>query len=231
MIETLQIFSPAECTQIRTTVYELRNLWMPREHELPLYTLSAASYIDAARSFSFYCELAASHNPVLKQNFGWIYERLGEALSQHLQAPVSYSEQYALPGFHVFLMHPLFRQPVASVHCDLQYRLLDWGPAEAVDWTRPLSFTISISLPPSGAGLNVWDLEHNEWKNMSHMERQYATKAATRVFVPYETGKLVLHSGHQVHQIAPMTNAEAEDERITLQGHAILRENVWQVYW
>ena len=54
----------------------------------------------------------------------------------------------------------------------------------------------------------------------------------TRTLHPYEPGKLVLHSGHSIHQIAPSHYAERSDARITLQCHAIrAADGVWKVYW
>ena len=49
-----------------------------------------------------------------------------------------------------------------------------------------------------------------------------------------EGRRLVLHSGHLVHQIAPTRGLEAgnpADTRATLQGHAIRCGDTWSVYW
>ena len=48
--------------------------------------------------------------------------------------------------------------------------------------------------------------------------------------VPYRVGMAVCHSGHRLHQIASHDFAPG-DERITLQGHGIMRKGVWQLYW
>ena len=49
--------------------------------------------------------------------------------------------------------------------------------------------------------------------------------------IQYTEGVLMLHSGHLLHQIAPATNMQPSDRRITLQGHAVPRDGVYQVHW
>lgn len=233
MIDRLDVLSESDCAAIRSVVYELRSLWIPRNRQFPFFTLAAASYLDAPPpgSLSEYCRMAAMHNSILKDRLGWLYERLQQALDQHLKAPAAYTEPYALPGFHVFLAHEFFRKSVASIHCDLQYQLLDWSPADPADANHPLSFTLSIALPKSGAGLNIWDLDQNEIAGLSSWQLNSLIQTRRKVFVPYEVGSMILHSGHSVHQIAPMTATQPGEERITLQGHAVQRQGTWQIYW
>jgi hypothetical protein len=50
-------------------------------------------------------------------------------------------------------------------------------------------------------------------------------------YVPYFPGVLVLHSGQQLHQIAPMSKIHPGDERITLQGHGFWHAGAWHLYW
>jgi len=47
----------------------------------------------------------------------------------------------------------------------------------------------------------------------------------------YQPGTLVLHSGHMLHQIAPVPSVEPDDERIALQGHGIFYDGGWKLYW
>jgi hypothetical protein len=42
---------------------------------------------------------------------------------------------------------------------------------------------------------------------------------------------MVLHSGHQLHQIAPAPKLVEGDERLTLQAHAVPATDGWIVYW
>lgn len=233
MIAELDLLKETECSEIRTLVHDLRHSWIQRYQTYPFYTLATASYLDAAwpHAFQYYCQKAETTNQFLSPPLESIHSRIESVLEAHLGAPVRRHEQYALPGFHIFLAHDIFRQSVASIHCDLQHQLLDWGPPEYVDWEHPLSFTISISLPKSGAGLNIWNVHHDELTGLSKFEREALFQTREKQFVRYRTGGMVLHSGLSVHQIAPMPDAQPGEERITLQGHAILAQGIWQVYW
>jgi hypothetical protein len=42
---------------------------------------------------------------------------------------------------------------------------------------------------------------------------------------------MMLHSGHILHQIAPVAETDPEDERITLQGHGLYCAGTWFLYW
>jgi hypothetical protein len=48
---------------------------------------------------------------------------------------------------------------------------------------------------------------------------------------PYVRGELILHSGHQLHRIAPVPDVAPDDLRITLQGHGRSMRGAWHVYW
>ena len=233
MFERLHVLSESDCGEIRAVVYDLRDQWIPRNKQFPFFTLATASYLDAATpgTCTSYCEMAAVYNSILKNRLSWLYGRLQQALAQHLGDPANYAEPFALPGFHIFLAHEFFRKNVASVHCDLQYQLLDWGAPELVDFSRPISFTLAISLPRSGAGLNLWDLQQKEIAGLSSWQLQMLIETRRKTHIPYEVGSMILHSGHSVHQIAPMTAVEPGEERITFQGHAVLRQGAWQIYW
>ena len=233
MIERLNVLSEFECSEIRARLFELRDRWISRNQHLPIFTLAAASYMDAAPpgSPAAYYRSASRHNGILKDSFGELYERLFSALSEHLHAPVTHCERFALPGFHIFFAHPYFEKPVAPIHCDLQYQLLGWENPHSIDISRPLSFTLAIALPRAGAGLKIWDLDQNELEGLSSWQQKSLYDTRKKTYVPYEVGSMILHSGHTAHQIAPMTETIAGEERITLQGHAILGEGTWQLYW
>lgn len=175
-----------------------------------------------------YYRSASRHNSILKESFAGLYERVFNALSEHLHAPVRHCERFAVPGFHIFFAHPYFEKPVAPIHCDLQYQLLDW---ENPNISHPLSFTLAIALPHAGAGLKIWDLDQKELEGLSAWQQKSLFDTRKQTYVPYEVGSMILHSGNTAHQIAPMTGTTPGEERITLQGHAILSDGTWQLYW
>ena len=150
---------------------------------------------------------------MLREPFQWLYDQISDLLAQTLEGSVGYPEKLALPGFHVFLSARVFEHSVAPVHRDLQYKLLDWDcPNGELDSSEVLSFTVAIALPEAGGGLNVWDDE-------------------TVVYIPYRKGCLLLQYGNALHQIAPTARVQPGDERITLQGHGLLRRGIWNLYW
>ncbi|MFT3772471.1 MAG: hypothetical protein QM820_44320 [Minicystis sp.] len=227
----LPILAPDECEDVRAAVHEMRAAWRQRHPALPFYTLGAASYMDAAEDKPAYYEGARRDNPTLRARFGALYQRIAQAIAGHLGGEVVLRDDFALPGFHIFLSDPAFAQPLASIHRDLQYRLLDWRPEEEADFEHPISFTLPLRLPARGGGMFLWDLYHHEIEGLSQTEMARLIRSRPRRFFPYEVGKMVLASGHRVHQIAPYKEPSPDDERITLQGHGIRTRAGWNLYW
>lgn len=230
-ISSLSAFTPEECQSVRSIVYELKEYWVQRNSFVPFYTLGAASYIDAARDQQDYYTKAQRYNFILRDRLGWLYERLADTLTQFLKAPTSYQHSLALPGFHVYLSCKFFEQSIASIHFDLQYQLVNWELIDQTDFSNPISFTLAISLPKNGGGLQLWELSHQEMMEIPQSELKQFLSSSTKHYYPYQIGQIVLHSGHTLHQIAPGKNLQPDDDRITLQGHALFSQGHWQLYW
>lgn len=231
-VDDIEMLTLEECEQVQAEVLKLRQWWIPRNPPLPFYTLGAASYIDAAaRGSAHYRMLAGSNNPILASTFAWLQQRLCEAMGKALGEPFDFTPGLALPGFHIFLAHPAFaEEDVASAHWDLQFRQIDWLPEDEPDFTAPLSFTLPVSLPQSGAGLNIWEVSHEEAGMLSTQDRERRRQQLHCQYHPYEIGRMVLHSGLYLHQIAPMGVLPGEN-RITYQGHALRFAGRWRLYW
>jgi hypothetical protein len=181
-----------------------------------------------------YFEKAARLNPVLEKNFGWLYAKLTRSLGEHLGGECAFEPRAGRPGFHVFLPVPLFQRSLASIHVDLQYELLDWSGHKQPDFSNPMSFTLSVVLPRRGGGLHTWDVPYEALRGLSRDEIVRLVSSRPPEFRPYASGGVVLHSGHTLHQIAPLPDIEpgdARDARITLQGHAIRSDGTWWLYW
>jgi hypothetical protein len=230
-IARLQLLSRDECHAVRAAIVELRPCWEQRSPEYPFFTLGAASYLDAPGDRRRYHAKAREMNPLLARHFGWLYQKLADLLASHFGAPVTYPAELALPGCHIYLSHPVFERPIASIHCDTQYRLLDWTGVTPADFKAAMSFTLSIALPQCGAGLRVWPVHHDEiaGENLQALVRRAGNKSPD--YFRYELGQLALHSGHMVHQAAPAERLIESDERMTLQGHALLCQGSWMLYW
>jgi hypothetical protein len=230
----VELLSPQECLEVRSLVHQLKKSWLKRAPSLPFYTLGTASYFHTVSEnpTGKYDAVIDRYNPLLWEHFSWLYERLADALTQKLAAPVHYpKERLALPGFHIFLAHKVFEQPMAAIHRDLQYKQHKWEPEAAADFSNPISFTLAIALPKSGAGMNIWNLHHDEVDKLPQAEIDRLLPTRKQYFHAYELGKFALHSGLFLHQIAPIKNLQPGDERITLQGHGLFFNGAWHLHW
>ena len=229
-VERVPMLTANECTAILDKVHTLETLWI-RRAEPPFFSLGAASYLDAQSGEDDYYALARRFNGILRDNFCWLYDRVASGLEKHLNACACYAPRFALPGFHIFQAAAAFADSTGCLHCDLQYQKLDWTDYATPDFSDPLSFTLAIALPNAGGGLQVWNIEHGEIIGKSLEEMRAVFKSRECRYESYRVGEMIVHSGHTVHQIAPMASMVASDERVTLQGHGIKSGGVWYLYW
>jgi hypothetical protein len=229
IVADVPVLAASECDRVRDTVHDLRAHWISRSPLFPFYTLGAASYLDG-RNYPSYRQLMERQNPVLREHFSWLYERVEAHLSEELGAPAACTARLALPGFHVYLSSKAFEKPVASIHIDTQYSFHDWSGYDA-DLSNPISFTVSIALPSSGGGLNTWDISKAEMAVRSKESFREVLRTRPIVYHGYQRGHMALHSGHLLHQAAPGKDLTPSDERITVQGHGMLVDGVWELYW
>lgn len=227
----LEILDEAECVETRRLVVASRNFWVQRG-PLPFFTLGAATYLDiVADDRHDYARLAGKLNPLLSARFGWLHDRVFRALETALGDAVMPAPGLALPGFHVFLAHPAFTQPLASVHLDLQYGKHPWAALGRPNFDTPISFTLAVTLPAAGGGLNVWPQGIDDTRRLTDLDMAALIQRQAPHYLPYSAGSLVVHDGHLVHQIAPPAQLTPGDERITLQGHALNCGGCWYAYW
>ena len=230
-LENIPVLSEDECAKVRQQIFDLRENWVQRHPDVPFYTLGTASYLDAnGGHYADYLEKKENSNPVLIEHFTWLYDRIAERAATELGGPTRYDDRLARPGFHVYLANPAFGQPVAKIHCDLQYQSINWSGFSVSKDESHLSFTISIALPACGGGLNYWNVEHTEAKNDPTSAKQKFDQNKP-MFHPYAQGHMVIHSGQMIHQASIMKDVQPSDERITVQGHGIRLDDGWLLYW
>ncbi|MGK0186197.1 MAG: hypothetical protein ACI9R3_001980 [Verrucomicrobiales bacterium] len=232
-LDNAHVLDSEECTKLRQQIFDLREHWVQRHPQVPFYTLGTASYLDAnGGQYASYLTKKEATNPILIDHFTWFYDRVLERASALLNAPACYDDRLARPGFHVYLANPAFGQPVAKIHCDLQYQSIDWTGFDVAkgDDEEHISFTISIRLPACGGGLNYWDVDHQQAKDDPNAAKQKFDKDKP-LFHPYEQGSMVIHSGKMIHQASIMKDVQPTDERITMQGHGIRMKDGWLLYW
>ena len=233
IIDLIPVLDAAEVARVHADVHAARPVWTRRDPVHPFFTLGAASYLDARKGqFAHYQSLARAGNPELAATFGWVHEKLRQAVSAVVRSEARFDDRLALPGFHVHLRDPEQVIPPASIHFDLQFELIDWSQIGVADGREQLSLTLAIALPAEGGGLMVWNINRMEIEAMTDEARRAhmsANRHASRH--PYTPGHLAVHSGHQLHQMAPAHDPQPTDERITMQAHALPVDGQWVIYW
>ena len=234
IIDLIPVLDAAEVARVHADVHDARPRWTRRDPVHPFFTLGAASYLDARKGqFSHYQALARAGNPELAATFGWVHEKLRRAVSEVVGSEARYDDRLALPGFHVHLRDPEQVIPPASIHFDLQFELIDWSRIGVADGREQLSLTLAISLPAEGGGLMVWNINRMDDRGDDATRPGAPTwpPTATPRRHPYTPGHLAVHSGHQLHQMAPAHDPQPTDERITMQAHALPVDGRWVIYW
>ena len=93
-----------------------------------------------------------------------------------------------------------------------------------------VGITLSLALPKGGAGLRVWHQISPE-QAVTGPSLIEQTTGLEPTHHAYAVGRMVIHDGHSIHQIAPFVGLGDGDERITLQGHAIFGAQGWLAYF
>ncbi len=233
MIQTAALFTADECEQIALTIDRLRPYWEKTSAHGRTYVLGAASYIHAPIEGAGppYHDRRRRLTPVMRAELDWMYARVLRALERALAAPVALAEGLAPPGFHIYVWDRRIHQLRCSVHLDLQWQSHDFTAHGAPDLDRPLSFTVALRAPSTGAGMNVWPtITTRDRRARLGPDGRRLFEAMPPVYVRYQLGELTMHSGLMYHQIAPIL-LEPGEWRLTLQGHGIRCGDTWQVYW
>ena len=234
--DSVALLNEEDCAKTCDTVFAAKEHWALRQagpnQAIQFYTLGAASYLDAKMGeYETQREKTAAY---LTSHFGELYRRLCAILRGVLSLPCQISTELAPPGFHIFRGHEQSRPGLAfggSIHRDLQY-VLHKEKVKSVD--DILSFTLPVALPKGGGGMYYWT-EVCEFDMCGFVfqkgpeERQWLESHKRQI--DYRVGDLYLHSGKTPHQLAAFTRSERDDWRITMQGHGILCEGTWHLYF
>ena len=217
-------------------IFAYRNIWTLRADsigDIPFYSLGAAAYMDSGeQGRDFYKQQFLKTNPILKENFSELYEIIFAKLKTEFQKEFVLYDNAAFPGFHIFLTDEVFEIALASRHIDLQYKIIEWQENE-IDPNKSLSFTLYLKLPKNGGGVYYWDLFKEDLDAYNLTKKEEIIHQHERKLKLFQEGDLFVHNGHQYHQIAPFFDIEENDQRISLQGHAIYAKNLdkYLVHW
>lgn len=217
-----------ECIEARRRIMQLRQNWTKRS-EFGFFTFGTAAYLDATASREEYFAKARYTNRLLSSSFSDLHEGVRAFLCDTLGAVAEYSDDYALPGFHVFQSNgeEIRNDNLAErAHFDLQF--LAAMPEYNDEAT--LSFTLPIEEPSGGASLAVWSLNYHDALSRNISARDFAART-NHERIEYRRGYIVMHDGLSLHAIGTSSIKAPSGFRITLQGHGILRNRKWLLYW
>ncbi len=221
-----EVLRPWECDMIEKRVFGLREYWTQRAERF--FTLGAAAYLDAPAHRDTYLKAAKALNPILGESFSWLYERVQVGFEEVLGKPVSYDDECALPGFHIFVFHGEDQsqdRPATRAHFDMQWMhaMPDRQPEQT------LSFTLLVDEPSGGSSMEIWPV-HTRTLSMSFDAQKYAATSASRT-LRYSRGYMVVHDGLLLHAIGRAGIAAPRGHRITFQGHGTKSSDGWKLYW
>jgi len=216
-----------ECAAACNTVHALQAQWRERDEAPPGFTVGALARRDAMDDTAAYLERANTERQLLDAHFGWLYQRLCDALSAALGMPATLHPEWARPTLHITPHSPGATLPIAAVRCAGESVLL--APGIAPD-EPPIAFTVCLSEPAGGAGITCWQLTHAEAVGRDTDELAALLADAPRETVLAAAGQLLIHDAQQFHQVTPLDADGAALPRITLEGQAIKRGGVWEVF-
>ena len=101
---------------------------------------------------------------------------------------------------------------------------------------KTLSFTMAVELPEKGASATFWDLSYSEYRAVpeeSEVQASFRDVLREREshIYSYKKGVLMVHDGLNIHRINSQKDPEERSDRVTLQGHGVLVDGTWRVYF
>jgi hypothetical protein len=258
-IKKISVLSPKASQQAVEKILSLEKHWVcpNNDYFFTVGAFSAREFFDKngvvapdrRDVYDFYHNIRTSINPVLSENFKDMYESIRVGLETALGKKVLYAADYiGLPGFQILGPSPqqkLMPQEVvdhlatldgwSNFHVDTPYlpHTSFWQRFQTADLNNALTFTLSLQLPQSGSGLDVWKnpgdtAAGNQFNGTPSTDAQ---KVITDYeFVPYQTGHLTYFTGHVIHRVAGRHHLLCDDRRITVQGHGVKCDDTWYLY-
>ena len=213
--EEIDLLTKEECINLKMIIINNRKKWVCKK--IVLYTLGGVSYLGD----KIETKRVSKSNKFMRGLFSNLYEKLLITLKKSLKKDVIYKENGYLPGFHIFQSNFLFKYPIAEFHVDKQHTKNKW--TNNCDLDKTISFTLPIELPKDTSGLFIFNAD----KTCNDVKKASLSK---RSLVKYKIGRLVIHSGNNYHIMKPSVISK-DEYRITLQGHGVLCDDKWHIFW
>jgi hypothetical protein len=74
----IDVLNTSQTQKVIETIDELSDYWFRRKKDTPFYSLGASTYQDAYHSQESYHSHKQILNPILLENFSWVYDILLE---------------------------------------------------------------------------------------------------------------------------------------------------------
>jgi hypothetical protein len=191
--------------EVFNRVLELKDHWISRSEYFGFWTLGRCAYLDG-KTPAYSREIAVL-NPILRQNFGKLYNTVIYHLSNHFGESVVLNDNFAYPSFHIFESNTILLTQSGLWHQDYPHITLGLTASDAY------SFTLAVKLPSGGAGL--------DYKDIDGQER----------YLPYVEKGLVGHDGSILHRISSLKTYVPGEFRVTLQGHVVRINRQLTLFW
>jgi hypothetical protein len=251
----IKVLNDEQCKTAVGIVDDLYEYWVRREPEpWDFYTIGSTSYQEGMTHSERYTAQMNKMNPILKKNFEWIYDLVIEKLTEQI-GPCEIIDDLGHPGFHV-LGHPpgqlnnkltmkLSQKPLFKIHEDRPYAhqkaRMVWAKFKDVTIHNSLTWTLLLESPKCGSGLAIWDesvlKQYDTNKELSDYVRglshyqEYLNHRPPDSVVSYNLGESFFFKGVLLHQIAPFISLEENERRITMQGHGLLCDGIWRIFF
>ncbi len=211
-----------DCAVVAQKVRDLQSQWLPYPYdsdEPSFYRLGASTYLDIY--VNLYMKVLRHTNPVLKESFGDLYQRLCQQIESRLQSPVELADNIAYPGFHIY--HHNKMPKGGKIHWDMQqHQFVMNGFGVDADTSQLYSVTLPVELT-EGSGINFWDKKISEstLAEPATSKGRPVTEQKPDYTVAYEVGHLYIFNSLCLHQIRPNDRPANSKRRMTLQGHLL----------
>lgn len=227
--------SADECSYVYNRLIHLRDKWVSvRDTDVsdlgnPDYTKHCFNFLGVP-VYSFhnniekYIEFKNQHNDLLSDDFGNIYVRIKDKISQVLGFDAFYCDDIAYPGFHIF-GPGMSDQPVNYDYFHFHRDHFSTDFMSIIPYTETFSFIIPIKLPKNGGSLT--------YGNKSTVANEVLSKDEVIDCQTYEytEGSMSYWSGNIPHKISDFVLDGVDDYRITWQIHVAVCEKIGVIFW
>ena len=235
MLKHSKLITEIYADSIAEKVFSLKSLF--KNHADGKFSvLGAASY---ANSHQEYINIIKEINPILLEKFQDLFDIVKSYLEITTNKECFFDKNLSYPGFHIFYPnHADATLPLTSLHIDTPYELHKEYLIKnysKINFDFPLTFTLALKLPKSGAGLYYWNKKGWELQNEEQSYEFYSDvynkyinlfkdktpsvlefeKTLRPKYLKYFAGGINVFKGNLLHQIAPFFNPlDNEDIRI-----------------